>query len=70
MEPLAYMNLPLLEHLELRVQNVAGFGNQQLEPLAKACVPRLKYETHFPCQSTIIISPHSSIDVLLLIMSF
>lgn len=43
LEPLAHLNLPLLEHLELRAQNVTGFGTQQLEPLAKAHMPCLKY---------------------------
>ena len=42
LEPLAHLNLPHLEHLELRVQNVAGFGADQLKPLEKAYVPSLK----------------------------
>jgi hypothetical protein len=42
MEPLVGLDLPHLEHLELRAQNEAGFGPRQLEPLARAKMPSLK----------------------------
>ncbi len=42
MEPLVALDLPHLEHLELRAQNENGFGPRQLEPLAEAKMPALK----------------------------
>lgn len=43
MEPLVALDLPHLEHLELRAQNENGFGPRQLEPLAEAKMPALKH---------------------------
>lgn len=43
MEPLVALDLPHLEHLELRAQNEEGFGPRQLEPLTQAKIPSLKY---------------------------
>jgi hypothetical protein len=43
LEPLVALDLPHLEHLELRAQNEEGFGSRNLEPLAQAKMPSLKY---------------------------
>ena len=42
MEPLKGLDMPHLEHLELRTQNEEGFGPRQLKPLAEAKMPALK----------------------------
>ena len=42
MDPVAEMDLPELEHLELRAQNEHGFGAHQLQPLATAKLPKLR----------------------------
>jgi len=42
LEPLVGLDMPHLEHLELRAQNEEGFGVRQLEPLAMAKMPSLK----------------------------
>ena len=47
MDPVAEMDLPELEHLELRAQNEHGFGAQQLQPLANAKLPKLRYEASY-----------------------
>lgn len=41
--PLTELDMPHLEHLELRAQNEDGFGPRQLEPLAEAKMPALKH---------------------------
>jgi hypothetical protein len=43
LEPLVGLDMPHLEHLELRAQNEEGFGVRQLEPLAMAKMPSLKH---------------------------
>lgn len=45
LEPLVALDLPHLEHLELRAQNEEGFGSRNLEPLAQAKMPSLKHLT-------------------------
>ena len=42
LEPLKGLDMPHLEHLELRAQNEQGFGPCQLKPLAEAKMPALK----------------------------
>ena len=54
MEPLAEMDLPELEHLELRAQNEHGFGARQLQPLATAKLPKLRYQALPPPASNVV----------------